>query len=117
MNIEESVLKIKIKSLFNERSFSICTVRELGTLLGVNPEQHPNFKYLHALHCVNYREMDKELVDKLPEMVMECLSKKFDHETYTKALLAVSRGEVTPQPEIEDLPSQDFKKISFLRKR
>jgi len=87
MTFEESVLKTALENMFSGRSFSICDLDRIGEIIGVNPSQHPNYKLLHALHCVNFRDMDKVVLDQLQQKVAECLKPTFSPGAMAKALL------------------------------
>lgn len=74
MSFEKGVLNLKVEKLFNEKHFSICDLKEIGELIGVNVEQNPNYKNLRALHCINYSDMPAEVLNELQSKVIECLS-------------------------------------------
>ena len=87
MSFETAVLEQALNNLFTESSFSICTLRDIGKLVGVNPEQHPNYQLLRALHCVNYADMSPEILQELQQRVAECLRPQFQPGALAKALL------------------------------
>lgn len=72
-NFEQQVLATALDKLFKARSFSICTLNDIGELVGVSPDQHPNYKHLHALHCVKYSDMSPIILKELQAKVMETL--------------------------------------------
>jgi len=87
MSFETAVLEQALNNLFTESSFSICTLRDIGKLVGVNPTQHPNYKLLQALHCVDYADMSPEILQELQQRVAECLRPQFQPGALAKALL------------------------------
>jgi|TARA_R110000851_G_scaffold236513_1_gene389195 hypothetical protein len=87
MTFEESVLKTAIEKMFSGNSFSICDLDKIGKLMKVNPSHHPNYTFLSALHCVDFKDMDKIVIDQLQQKVVECLRPKFNSGAMAKALL------------------------------
>lgn len=82
---EAAVLETSLAKLFNKKHFDVCTLNEIGELMGVNPSAHPNYKFLHALHCVNYSDMSPVIIRELQERVIQCLRPQF---AFTSAVLA-----------------------------
>ncbi len=69
MNAKEQTVKIALKKLFNQNSFSICTVDELLKITNTIPDK-ATYQLLHAMHCVNYSDMTKEYRDWLFKTTM-----------------------------------------------
>jgi hypothetical protein len=84
-SFDKGVVEVALTKLFTESHFSICTLDTIGELIGVNPRVHPNYRSLHALHCVKYRDMPTTVKAGLQTKVMECLRPEF---AYTGAILA-----------------------------
>ncbi len=76
MTFEKLAVEQAIKKLFTERHFSISTVDSIGDMLGVNPSQHPNYKFLRGLHCVDYSAMPADLLAQLQDRVTECFTQR-----------------------------------------
>lgn len=70
---QQLVLQTATRKLFDSRHFSICTVDSLMKLVGTTART-PAYTQLHALHCVDYADMPKELRDRIPHLVRECLT-------------------------------------------
>lgn len=87
MSFETAALEQALNKLFTERSFNLCTLDQIGTTLGVNPEQHPNYKLLRPLHCVAYAEMSPVIIQEIQQRVVECLRPQFQPGALAKALL------------------------------
>ena len=89
MSFEHDVLAKALDKLLNGRHFCITDMRNIGDLINVNVYQHPNYKWLHALHCVDYSEMTQEVRDAIPHKVMECLDPKrrINPDVMARALL------------------------------
>ncbi|VUD48603.1 hypothetical protein TDB9533_01266 [Thalassocella blandensis] len=97
------IIEIALNKLLNKQGFfSICEVDRLAKTLGTNCEAHPDYKFLSALHCTSYADMSNDLKTKLPKMIMNVLSSRFDTSLIAKALAAVASGEVKDLPIIED---------------
>ena len=74
MSFEKSVISLKVSALFEANHFCISDLQEIGEMLGINVRQHPNYKYLHALHCIDYSKMPPDIINELQHRVTECLS-------------------------------------------
>lgn len=61
-----------LNKMLRGRHFDICTVRDVGEMLGVNPRCE-EYKILQTLHCIDYSEMPSDLRDSIPMLVMKCL--------------------------------------------
>jgi hypothetical protein len=66
------VVRNALSGLFRKHHFDICTVRELCELLDLSTNT-PAFQALRTLHCMEYRDMDPALRERLPHMVGEAL--------------------------------------------
>lgn len=74
MTFETSVIQASIDKLFNRsRVFSICDLEQIGELIGVNVQQHPDYKFLRALHCVAWADMSPAVRAELPLRCMQVL--------------------------------------------
>ena len=100
---KQEIITLALDKLLNKsKHFSICDVDKLSETLGTNSSSHPDYKFLNALHCVDYSEMSAELKSELPEMIMRVLTARFETGLMVKALLAVSSGEIKDLPNTED---------------
>ena len=61
-----------LNEMFAGRHFSICTIDTVAKLLGVHPEREA-YDTLHALHCVDWSKMPRELRDHMPELIQQAL--------------------------------------------
>lgn len=82
---EHAVLETALTQLFSKKYFDICLLDTIGELVGVNPKQHPNYKLLHSLHCVDFNNMSQTIRNELQERVVQCLRPQF---AFTGAVLA-----------------------------
>lgn len=116
MSFESEVVKTTLDNLFNNKGhFDICTVDKLGRILNVNPQTHPDYDLLSALHCVNYSKMSAQMKSELPDRVMTVLTAKFETGLMAKALLAVSTGEINDLPPIEDVEIRKSPRLSLFK--
>lgn len=97
MTFKRAVLESALTQLFHDDHFSICKLRDIGDVLGVNVRQHPNYKLLKALHCTNYADMAPEILQGLQEHVTECLRPQFRPELLAKALLIEGNDHVNTE--------------------
>lgn len=65
------VAQTALNKLFTERHFSICTLDAVIDAIGKGNSNHPTYKQLRALHCIDYAEIPKSLRDQIPAMVNE----------------------------------------------
>lgn len=66
------VVQTALDHLFKSNHFSIC---QLDAVLKVmdQPQGTPAYQMLRALHCVDYAAMPSELLQRIPQLVNECL--------------------------------------------
>ena len=115
-SFQQETIKIALDEMFNGSShFSICDVDKLSKILGSNCKSHPDYKFLSALHCVDFSSMSSDLKTELPNRVMNVLSTQFDTGLMSKALLAVSNGEVKDLPPIEDIEVIDKPRLRLFK--
>lgn len=70
---QQLVLRAATRKLFEQSYFDICTVDKLMKLVGTSARSAA-YTQLHALHCVHYSDMPKDLQDRIPHLVRECLT-------------------------------------------
>lgn len=70
---QQLVLRTATRKLFDKRYFDICTVDTLMKLIGTTAPTHA-YTQLRALHCVDYADMPKDLRERIPHLVRECLA-------------------------------------------
>jgi hypothetical protein len=71
---QKLVAQTAVTHLFTKDYFSICKLDAVMNALSKGSKNHPSYKLLHALHCVHYKDMPKELIDQLPQLVNEVLT-------------------------------------------
>jgi hypothetical protein len=70
---QQLVLRTATRKLFEKNYFDICAVDALLKLVGTTART-PAYNQLRALHCMNYADMPRELSDRIPYLVRECLA-------------------------------------------
>ena len=70
---QQLVLRTATRKLFDQSYFDICTVDKLMKLIGTHANT-PAYTQLSALHCVHYADMPKDLRERIPHLVRECLA-------------------------------------------
>ena len=70
--IDQKIVGIHLKELFEKSYFDICIMDTVWNLLNIKPS-HEIRRKLHALHCVNYGKMGDELQLLIMEMVVHSL--------------------------------------------
>ena len=61
-----------LNEMFASRYFDVCTIDKVAKLLGVRPEREA-YDVLHALHCIHWDKMPRELHDRVPGLVQQAL--------------------------------------------
>lgn len=90
-NLQESVAMTALNSMFKKGHFDICAIDAVAKVMNVHPSGH-EYAMLRALHCIDYKDMPKELYEALPEIIKKCLSintiYEFEHVRRTKILVS-----------------------------
>ena len=61
------------KCMGNKTFFDICLVRHEANLSGIKEvENRQEFKLLQQLHCVSFKDIPKELIDEIPQLIKKC---------------------------------------------
>jgi hypothetical protein len=66
--ITELTIRSSLRSMFAKGWVDICAIKECVKLAGVTPVGS-TMDHLHALHCVHFKDMDRELAEAIPGMV------------------------------------------------
>lgn len=64
------VIGTAMRSMFQKGWIDICAIRECLKLAGVVPVGE-SYALLSALHCVNFKDMPAELVERLPGLLTD----------------------------------------------
>lgn len=80
--LKKMVVQTAMKKLFDEKYFSICTVRKIAELIGA-PKRGAAWSMLETLHCIDYADMPDELRESIPYLINECLAAKQEAMTDT----------------------------------
>lgn len=62
-----------LNKMFEGSYFDICTINSIAKMLGVHPQKEA-YDQLHALHCVNWTAMPRELRQLVPKLIQDCLA-------------------------------------------
>lgn len=73
----QMVVRATLKQLFTKRYFDICAVREIVEITNGRKDSQA-YKLLSALHCIDYKDMEQELRDRIPMLLNECLRDQQD---------------------------------------
>ncbi|QDP52112.1 MAG: hypothetical protein Unbinned706contig1000_56 [Prokaryotic dsDNA virus sp.] len=114
MSFEKACVEQLIKKMFSGDHFSICDLDKLGEMMGVSVKSHQNYKFLSALHCVDFCDMDSTITSQLEARVAECLTdRKFNPATLSSLVTAEGRDFQFTEDRYIDTPKQDKKVIGF----
>jgi hypothetical protein len=73
--LKTAVAQTLVQNLLNKKQhFSICEVDTLITLIGGSNIRGEAYKQLHALHCVSYGDMPRDLRKMIPHLINEVLA-------------------------------------------
>lgn len=79
----QMIVKAALNKLFTDSHFSICPINDVMELLAIGSRKSLAYKQLHALHCIHYKDMPKELVNEIPLMINELLTKEHKNHIAT----------------------------------
>lgn len=71
-DLKQMAAMTALNNMMQKDSFSICTIDNVGKVLGVNPKGE-SYDILYTLHCVNFSKMQPELRDAIPDLIQQCL--------------------------------------------
>ena len=80
-----------VNNMLRRGSISICTINEILKMTGGIPNKE-DFQVLNLLHCVDFKEMDPELLRGLPLILQRVLgseSLQFEFQEPTRKLMLV----------------------------
>ncbi len=83
--VKKLVVQTAINKLFTDKYFSVCTLDRVMEVMNIS-QNTDAYKQLHALHCVHYSDMTKEMRDVLPLLVNEALKLETINIAATQAL-------------------------------
>jgi hypothetical protein len=66
------VIGTALRKLFSDKHFSICAVDRICEVLGCS-RGGDAYRQLHALHCVDYADMPRELAERIPALVAQAI--------------------------------------------
>jgi hypothetical protein len=78
------VANTALKKMLKSGHFSICTIDDILKLTGSVPRGQ-DYNLLHALHCVDYKDMPPELLRGLPLLLQRVLGSErldFDYAVF-----------------------------------
>ena len=91
INTQELIAMTALNNMFKKGHFDICTIDAVAKVMSVHPSGS-YYNQLRALHCIDYKDMPKELYDMLPGMIKSCLSindiYEFEHLRQTKFMVS-----------------------------
>lgn len=68
--IELLAVQTSLKTLLEAKHFSICTVDSILAVTRTVPNGRA-YKALRLLHCIDYADMPRELLEELPDLLAE----------------------------------------------
>lgn len=71
-HLSVAIASTAIKNMLEAKTFSICAIRDVGQMLGINPEHTQAYKMLQPLHCIAYANMPSEVVEAIPQLIRDC---------------------------------------------
>jgi len=61
-----------LQKMLTQKYFDICTIDNIIKMLGIVPDREA-YSILHTLHCVDYDQMQPELLEQLSVLIMRVL--------------------------------------------
>lgn len=88
-----------LNKMLKQKHFDICVVRDIGDLFGIPVRNTEEYQILHTVHCLDYRDMPKQLREAIPGMVRKILQLP---PTYDIEATEVKVTEVAPEKASDD---------------
>lgn len=73
-HLQVTIARVALEKMLTGASFSICTITDIGEMLGVNPRGTQAFKMLKPLHCMDYTLMPAEVREAIPGLVRDAFA-------------------------------------------
>lgn len=70
MRVELLAVQTSLKNLLEAKHFSICTVDSILQVTRTVPDGRA-YKALRLLHCIDYADMPRELLEEIPNLLAE----------------------------------------------
>ena len=106
-NINQMVIRTALRNMFNKGYINVSTIDECLKLSGITPLGETRSQ-LRALHCVEFKDMDRQLAEAVPGMVAELFEG-----------ITLSIDEIFDKPQATDTHSVDITPVpkgnAFLR--
>lgn len=71
--IQQLACKTALNNMMQKGYVDICCIREICKMMEISHDSTSAYATLSLLHCVHFKDMEKELRDNIPVLVMECL--------------------------------------------
>ena len=71
-HLKELAAMTAVNEQLKARHWSICVIDRAARLLNVSARGDA-YDILHALHCIDYNKMPRELRDSIPDLIKQCL--------------------------------------------
>ena len=69
-NVNQMVIRTSLRNMFARGLVDICAIDKCLKLSGITPIG-ATYQQLHALHCIYFKDMDRDLAAMVPNMVAE----------------------------------------------
>lgn len=88
---QELAAKAALNKMMKDGHFSICTIDSILKMAKIVPDRRA-YEILHTLHCVNFKDMPRELYQQIPTLIRECLQCQimYEFETLKQQTITVS---------------------------
>ena len=73
LELKQAAVAASLMDMFRKGWLSICTIDTCAELLGVQTKGCESYRFLHTLHCVNFRNMPESVRAHIPEAIKDCL--------------------------------------------
>ena len=79
-DLKMSIALSAVSNMLKSNYFDVCTVDKICKLIGASANG-PAYDMLHALHCIHYTEMPRDVREGIPALMRELFSQaKIDDE-------------------------------------
>jgi hypothetical protein len=97
--VKQLSAQVALHEMMSGPYFSICVIDSVGKLLDRRVHCEA-YNVLHTLHCIHFSKMPPELLEQIPGLIKECLSRdgvEFEFNSKLKSFYSHPPIDLTPK--------------------
>lgn len=72
-SVTQLAVQASLRQMVKQGHFSICAIDEILRLTNVIPRKD-SYQLLRTLHCVHFSDMPRELLERMPGLISDCIN-------------------------------------------